>query len=75
MLASGPDAPDTPAYYEEVARRFEELADYVRSHPEIDHNIADHLKKLADVILKDVRQDHSNVPTAYSLASQLSRFA
>lgn len=69
MLTLCPDARDTPAFYVNVARRFEELADYVRSHPEIDQNIADHLKDLADVILKDARQDHSNVPTAYSLAS------
>ncbi len=73
-----PDASDTPTYYVEVARRFEELADYVRRHPEIDHNIADHLIQLADSILKDAKQDSSKVPTAllaYSLASRLSRCA
>jgi hypothetical protein len=46
----------TPGYYVEVAHRFEELADYVRSHPEIDRNIADHLKDLADVILMGARK-------------------
>ena len=45
------DARDAPAYYVEVARRFEELADYVRAHPEIDRNIADHLEDLAGGIL------------------------
>ena len=64
MLALCPDAPDTPAYYVEVARRFEELADYVRSHPEIDRKIADHLKDLADGILKDIRRDRPKVIAA-----------
>ena len=73
-LTLRPEARATPAYYVEVAHRFEKLADYVHSHPEIDHNIADHLKGLADGILKDVRQDHSKGPTAllaHSLASRL----
>ena len=64
MLTPCPDTPDTPAYYAEVARRFEELADYVRSHPEIDRSIANHLKYLANSILKDVERDHSKVLAA-----------
>lgn len=76
VIALRSDARDIPAYYAEVAHRFEELADYVRSHPELDRSIADHLNCLAGVILSDVgHQDHSKVPTAllaYSAASRLS---
>jgi hypothetical protein len=73
-----PNAPDTPTYYVEVAHRFEELAEYVRNRPELDHNIADHLKGLADGILNDVGQRPPELPTAllaYSRASRLSRYA
>jgi len=40
------------------------LADDLRSHPEIDRKIANHLKDLADGILKDVGRDRSKVLAA-----------
>jgi|HubBroStandDraft_6_1064221.scaffolds.fasta_scaffold1549832_2 hypothetical protein len=61
MVTLSPRALDTPEYYTEVARRFEEVAAFVRDHPEIDPNVADHLKGLAGEILQDVGQERSRV--------------
>ena len=63
MFALCPDTPDTPEYYSEVARRFEELADYVRSQADLDPKIANHLEALASDILNDGLQGCSKVST------------
>jgi hypothetical protein len=48
------DGPNTPAYYDNVARKLEQLAEYARTHKNVDCGISERLKAFADEIRQDI---------------------
>jgi hypothetical protein len=46
--------PDTGAYYGGVARKLEQLSEYVRTHKHLDCGMSDRLKAFADEIRQDI---------------------
>jgi hypothetical protein len=48
------DRPNTPAYYDNVARKLEQLAEYARTHKHVDCGISDRLKAFAGEIRQDI---------------------
>jgi hypothetical protein len=49
------DSPNTPAYYDNVAHQLEQLAEYARTHKNVDCGISERLKAFADGVRQDIR--------------------
>jgi hypothetical protein len=53
--------PDTQAYYDGVARKLEQLSEYVRTRENMDCSISDRLKAFADEIRQDIAQGDADL--------------